>query len=154
MTHWLLSWGPTRLCHEADCFLPKGLPQAKTGERKANELDSSDPCGSLNLLLGFQRSNHWVEERHGGHRRRHFALPATPCKLSGSLKPTAKGTGTPSVPDTSKRAAHRHTSLGPIMSDMPAGTIPSSAQIDKEVTLPEERRNKIPTHLTQVMNTR
>jgi hypothetical protein len=69
------------------------------------------------------------------------AHPAAPNKPSGLLNPTAKGTGTLSVPTASKEAVQRHTCPGTpcdmsgSMSDMPAGTT-ASTYVDKKVPIP------------------
>jgi hypothetical protein len=83
--------------------------------------------------------------------------PAAPKKLSGTLKPTAKGTSSAPVPAASKEAASRRTSPGAPgdvsgpLSVRPIGTTPTTAQVDKVVS-PGERRNKTPVYVSGERN--
>jgi hypothetical protein len=92
----------------------------------------------------------------GGHLISH---PTALNKPSGPPEPTAKGTGSLSVPVASKEAAQRRTSPGAHsdvsgpMGGTPTSNTSSSAQVEKVVP-PGERRNKPPVYVSGVKKIR
>jgi hypothetical protein len=82
---------------------------------------SKSPRGEKDVTVGTTAGDH----------------PAAPKKPSGTLKPTAKGTGDVSGP----------------LSVAPTGTTPTTAQVDKVVPS-RERRNKTPVYVSGVKDTR
>jgi hypothetical protein len=127
------------------------------GKRKANELDSSDSGGSMEPAKRHQArgttpgvgsaplptqakgASALATEKSTGEQpatsgRQHSYAEET--KPSGTLKPTAKGTGTAAVPAASKDAAPRRTSAGPSgsasgpLSGTPEGTTFTTAQVE------------------------
>jgi hypothetical protein len=150
------------------------------GKRKANELDSSDSGGSLEpatrrpatlpkpgvssapLPTQAKGTPPQAPEKCMGEQpetsgRQLSYAEAT--KPSGTLKPTAKETGTAAVAAASKDAAHRHKSAGPSgsvlgpLSGKPEGTNFTAAQVEGRVP-PGERSNKTPVYVSGVSNTR
>jgi hypothetical protein len=155
-------------------------PRAAVGKRKANELDSSDSGGSMEPATRRPASgpkpgvgsaplptqakgapalapeNSTGEQPVSSGRQLSYAEASKP---SGTLKPTAKGTGNAAVPAASKDAAPRRTSAGP------SGSVPgplsgkheditfTAAQVGGRVP-PGERRNKTPVYVSGVRNTR
>jgi hypothetical protein len=107
---------------------------------------SKSPRGEKDVTVGTTAGEHF-----GDH-------PAAPTKPSVTLKSTAKGTGSASVPSVSKEAASRCTSHGAPgdvsgpLSVAPIGNTSTTAQVDKVVP-PGELRNKTPVYVSEVKNT-
>jgi hypothetical protein len=132
-------------------WIPRHRSLLKMGRRKKvkeggvkgrfAELPVSKSLGWEDVTLG---------NTPGGHLDPH---PAEPNKLSGELKPTAKGTVTASVPAASTEAAPRRTSPGTSgyvsgpLSVTPNGATLTSAQVEIRA-LPGERSNKPPVYVT------
>jgi hypothetical protein len=112
-----------------------------------NSPETKSPRGEKDVTVGSTA---------GGNLISH---PTALNKPSGPPNPTAKGTGSLSVPVASKEAAQRRTSPGAPgdvsgpMGGTPTSTTSSSAQVEKVVP-PGERRNKTPVYNSGVKNTR
>jgi hypothetical protein len=123
----------------------KGGWDVKSSRRTPPE--NKSPTGEKDVTVGTTA---------GGHLISH---PTALNKPSGPPKPTAKSTGSLSVPVASKEAAQRRTSPGATaavsgpMVDTPTSTTSSSAQVEKVVP-PGERRNKTPVYVSGVKNPR
>jgi hypothetical protein len=147
-------------------------PRASVGKRKANELDSSQSDGSLEpatrrpasgpmpgagsapLPTQAKGAPALTPEKSTGEQTEFSGRQlsyAEVSKPSGTLKLTAKGTGTDAVPDASKDAEHRRKSAGSSgsvpgpLSGKPEGTTVTAAKVEKGAPPPRERRKK-PRH--------
>jgi hypothetical protein len=135
-------------------------PRAAVDKRKANELDSSDSGGPFEAAtrppasgpkpgvgyapLPTQATGAPAQapEKTTGEQPVTSGVQlsyAEADKPSGTLKTTAKGTGTAAVPAASKDAASRRTSAGPTgsvpgpLSGKPVGTTVTGAQVEGRV---------------------
>jgi hypothetical protein len=133
---------------DSSALLPTKKTASPEGKRGRDEKASrgtpsvsKSPRGEKDVTVGTTA---------GGHLGDH---PAAPKKLSGTLKPTAKGTSYAPVPAASKEAASRRTSPGAPgdvsgpLSVAPIGTTSKTAQVDKVVPH-GERCNKSPVYVS------
>jgi hypothetical protein len=139
---------------------PANGPRAAVGKRKANELDSSDSgdsmepatrrpapgpmpgAGSASLPTQAKGAPALAPEKSTGEqpassgRQLSYAEVSKP---SGTLKPTAKGTGTAAVPAASSEAAPRRTSAGSsgsvsgLLGGTPKGSTFTTAQVQNRL---------------------
>jgi hypothetical protein len=135
-------------------------PRATVGKGKANELDSSDSGGSMEPAIRRPAPGTMPGAESAGLPTQAKGAPALApekstgeqpassgrqlsnaevSKSSGTLKPTAKGTGTAAVPAASSEAAPRRTSAGASgsvfgpLSGTPKVTTFTAAQVETRV---------------------